>query len=281
MFQQVIDFRDESEALYGLLQPLKADQYLTQTQFKQWDFNDVIGHLHFWNRAADLSLADEAAFLALFEDVREAVMAEGLRPYERRWLAEHLDGSDTGPELLEAWRAFYLGMYERFGAADPRDRVQWAGPEMSVRSSITARQMETWAHGQAVYDSFGIERVDDDRIRNIVFLGVQTYGWAFSVRNIPKPGPMPYLRLSAPSGDVWEWGEENEDNMIEGSATAFCQAVTQVRHAADTDLQLHGDIAKQWMSIAQCFAGPQVDTPPPGSRYVQRPLLSLYSVPLL
>ena len=38
---------------------------------------------------------------------------------------------------------------------------------MSARSSISARLMETWAHGQAVYDRLGVVRVDTDRIRNI------------------------------------------------------------------------------------------------------------------
>ena len=55
----------------------------------------------------------------------------------------------------------------KFAAADPKARVKWAGPDMSIRSSITARQMETWAHAQEVFDILGLERVESDRIRNI------------------------------------------------------------------------------------------------------------------
>ena len=84
-----------------------------------------------------------------------------------------------GRELLEEWHTFVLEMSQRFGAADPLKRVKWAGPDMSVRSSITARLMETWAHGLAIYDALGVERVDSDRIRNIVVLGVNTFGWTF------------------------------------------------------------------------------------------------------
>ena len=43
---------------------------------------------------------------------------------------------------------------------------------MSVRSSISARLMETWAHGQEVYDVLGVLRVNSDRIRNIAHLGI-------------------------------------------------------------------------------------------------------------
>ena len=50
---------------------------------------------------------------------------------------------------------------------------------MSARSSITARQMETWALGQEVFDVLGLERVNTDRVRNIAYLGVSTSGWTF------------------------------------------------------------------------------------------------------
>jgi len=56
-------------------------------------------------------------------------------------------------------------------------------------------------------------------------------------------------------------------NRIEGPATAFCQVVTQTRNVADTDLEVEGDTAKRWKSIAQCFAGPPEQAPLPGTRF--------------
>jgi uncharacterized protein (TIGR03084 family) len=266
MFQQVIDFRDESEALYQLMRPLDAEAFGTVTQFKQWTFNDILGHLLLWNHAADLSLSDEVAFQAFIGDVFQHVASGSLRSFEKQWL-EGL----CGQGLLEQWHGFVLEMSQRFGAADPLKRVKWAGPDMSVRSSITARLMETWAHGLAIYDALGVERVDSDRIRNIVVLGVNTFGWTFKNRRLEVPMRMPYLRLTAPSGETWEWGEPNETERIEGSATEFCQVVTQTRNAADTALRVTGDSASEWMHIAQCFAGPPEQPPAPGTRFVQRP----------
>lgn len=265
MFQQVIDFRDESEALYRLMQPLPPGAFATRTQFKQWTFDDVVGHLHLWNRAADLSLTDEAAFQSFMGEVLQAVASGGLRGFEKRWLA-----GLCGPELLEQYRAFVLEMSERFGAADPQARVKWAGPDMSIRSSITARLMETWAHGLAVYDALGVERVDTDRIRNIAVLGVNTFGWSFKNRGLEVPPEMPGLRLTAPSGAIWEWGGDRPGERIEGEAAEFCQVITQTRNVADTGLRVTGAVARQWMSIAQCFAGPPEQPPAPGSRFVQR-----------
>jgi uncharacterized protein (TIGR03083 family) len=144
-----------------LLSTLKAEQYLTQTQFKQWDFNDVIGHLYFWNCAVLASLVDESAFRAMVENIGEAVERDGLRACENRWIENHHGKLLEGPDLLQAWRTQYYQVYEQFDAADPKARLPWVGPDMSVRSSITARQMETWAHGQAIYDAFGIRRQHD------------------------------------------------------------------------------------------------------------------------
>ena len=158
-------------------------------------------------------------------------------------------------------------MSERFYNANPKARVPWAGPDMSVRSSITARVMETWAHGQEVFDLLGVVRNNTDRIKNVVVLGLNTFLWAFSLHGLDAPDSMPYLRLMAPSGEQWEWGDVSTDNLIEGSAEEFCQVVTQVRNIRDTRLNVIGDTANQWMAIAQCFVGPPEQPPAVGTRF--------------
>ncbi len=263
MFQQPNDFRDESEALYQLLKPLEDSDFEKPSQFKRWTINDVIGHLHVWNRAADLSLGDAEAFSRFRDDLFAAIQAgSSITEFEKGWLDQC-----ANRERLEQWRGFYLEMSERFAVADPKLRVAWAGPDMSVRSSITARLMETWAHGQELYDLLGVERVDSDRIKNIAVLGVNTFGWTFINRGIEIPSDIPQVRLRAPSGETWVWNETNKDNLVEGSATEFCQVVTQVRSRADTNLRVVGEVAERWISIAQCFAGPPEDPPAPGTRF--------------
>ena len=58
MLQQAYDFCDESNAIYELLSNIDDDQFNKSTLFKGWTFNNVIGHLHVWNYAADISLKD-------------------------------------------------------------------------------------------------------------------------------------------------------------------------------------------------------------------------------
>jgi uncharacterized protein (TIGR03084 family) len=263
MFQQPIDFRDESDALYDLLKPLSDADFERKSQFKDWSIHDVISHLHAWNYAADLSLADPDKFAALRDGLIEDMGAgRSIREAEARWLDDSKNRA-----RVEQWRDFYREMTGRFENADPKQRVAWAGPDMSVRSSITARLMETWAHGQEVYDLLGARRVDTDRIKNIAVLGVNTFGWTFINRGLEIPADIPHVRLKAPSGEEWGWNEPSEDNYVAGDATQFCQVVTQVRGLGDTQLEVVGDSATLWMSIAQCFAGPPEDPPATGSRF--------------
>jgi len=181
-------------------------------------------------------------------------------------------GDLQGQKLVKLWHDNFIEMAERYGKTDPRKRVKWAGPDMTARSKITARLMETWAHGQAIYDQLGLVRKNTDTIQNVVQIGVSTYKWTYNVRSTSPPGPMPHLRLTAPSGALWKYGEEGQSNYIEGLAEEFCQVVTQCRNIADTSLKVVGPVAQDWMSKAQCFAGMEHPPPPPGVRKIMAKL---------
>ena len=262
MLDQAEDFRAESRGLHALLDGVADDRFRTQTQFKGWTIDTVIQHLHFFNIAAELALVDEPALLALFAELKAAREAgETTIAYTDRYLK-----GLRGRPLLDAWIATSERVADLFAPADPKARLKWAGPDMSARSFITARLMETWAHGQEVYDILGAEREERDYIRNIAMLGVNTFGWTFANRKEPVPEAKPYVRLTAPSGEIWEWNEPSEVERIEGPAVGFCQVVAQTRNIADVDLKVTGPAATAWMTKAQCFAGPPNDPPASGAR---------------
>ncbi|MEM7303118.1 MAG: TIGR03084 family metal-binding protein [Pseudomonadota bacterium] len=262
--QQARDFLDESRSLDAIVGDLSDSDLQTVTQFNSWTIDDVLGHLHMFNVAADVSLTDPGTLGDFLKPVFEAIgSGKSLIDAQNLWL----DGL-SGEKLRDDWRAGYEKTAAAFATADPKQRVEWAGPSMSARSSITARQMETWAHGQEVFDILGHKRVDEDRIKNIAHLGVNTFGWTFVNRGESVPEPAPHVVLTGPSGAVWTFNEEQSDNKVSGSATEFCQVVTQARNVADTGIVTVGDTATRWMAIAQCFAGLPVEPPAPGSRHV-------------
>ena len=128
--------------------------------------------------------------------------------------------------------------------------------------------METWAHGQDVFDVVRKRRQPSDRLKHVAHIGATTFGWTSVHRKLPVPEPAPYVELTASSGETWTRNNLSSENYVRGSAEDFCLLVTQRRNIADTGLQYAGDAAQQWMSIAQCFAGPPADGPAPGVRVV-------------
>ena len=267
MIAEAKDFAAECDALHALLSPLSDADFERTTQFKDWTINDVMAHLHSGDVNAAMTLLDPPGFEAAkahrlaARDVGESMLA-----YQRNAI-----GNLEGQALLASWRASAAETSDAYAKAEPKQRVKWAGPDMSARSSITARLMETWAHAQAIYDVLGVERQDGDRIRAIAHLGAITFNWTFANRGEKPPGPPPHIRLTAPSGDIWEWNADQAPpgERIEGSAVAFAQVAAQTRNFADVDLTATGPTANAWMTKAQCFAGPPNDPPPPGARFKQ------------
>jgi uncharacterized protein (TIGR03084 family) len=265
--QVVADLRAEGEELHRLLGTLREADWSRATRFKRWTIADVVAHLYFGDYLGITSHRDADEFRAFMASVQHSGLT--LADFTRQWL----DGL-SGPPLLAKWYDQFGAMCALFAASDPGLRLAWAGPSMGIRMFATARLMETWAHGWAIYDLLGVSRTHTDRIRHIATLGARTYGWTFANRGLPEPGPAPWLVLEAPSGARWEWHEPQPDNRITGSAVEFCQVVTQVRNIADTGLEVVGGPARAWMAIAQCFAGPPEAPPAPGTRRCDAPPVS-------
>ncbi|MEM9331432.1 MAG: TIGR03084 family metal-binding protein [Pseudomonadota bacterium] len=257
--QQATDFLEESEVLFSLLENLRDADFKRVTQFKNWTINDILVHLHFWNLGADMALGDPDSFTTLFEALYDALIAGKLRDHENAKIAER------GKTLLKIWIEYTRDMGTRWQMVDPKTRVKWAGPDMSARTSMSARQMEVWAHGQAIFDILGEERREADRLKNITMLGVNAFGWSHKVHGLEIPEHMPHVQLTSPSGEIWQFGD-GKDKVI-GTAAEFCQVVTQTRNVADTGLKVSGSAAETWMTYAQCFAGPPEKPPAPGMRY--------------
>ena len=266
MIKQATDFREECNALYKILDSLSDRDFSIATTFKNYTIRDVLAHLYLFDYAAELSLIDPKSFQSFANElIKKIIQGVSMITIADEWLK-----GMNNSTLLKNWKNLYLKLSGLYLSENPKTRIPWFGVEMSALSIITSRLMETWAHGQEVYDILEIDRIHNDSIKNIAVLGVNTFGWTFKNRNLDIPEEIPYLQLTAPSGEIWEWNECSTTNSIKGSAVQFCQVVTQVRNIADTQLNVVGKPAKMWMSIAQCFAGPAEDPPEPGVRIVTR-----------
>jgi len=124
--------------------------------------------------------------------------------------------------------------------------------------------METWAHGQDIVDTLGVQRQATERLQHVAHIGVRARPFSYMVRGLTPPAEEVRVELRSPAGTVWTWGATGATNTIIGEAIDFCLVVTQRRHVTDTRLRLGGPLAQEWMHLAQAFAGPPGQGRQPG-----------------
>ena len=243
------DLLAESAALRQVLAGLAAADWGLATPAAGWTVTDQVTHLAYFDDAARRSVTEPEQFTAEAEQIA-ATGADFIDQVAARY-------RDTPPADVLAWfEQARARLTEAYRQADPSARLPWYGPPMSLASSVTARLMETWAHGQDVLDTMGIARVPTARMRHVADLGIRALRYAYTVNGLPVPAEPIRVELAGPDDARWDWGPADAANRVSGTALDFCLLVTQRRHRDDTALEVTGAVARQWMGIAQAFAGP-------------------------
>lgn len=252
------DLAAEGDDLVALLdERLRADPAASQapTPAEGWTIADQLAHLAYFDGVLLLAMGDPTEFRV----VRDRTIARGGDVAE---LAMERHRELGGVELLAWFREARGRLVRELTGADPRSRVPWFGPDMSLASAATARLMETWAHAQDVADALGVRRSPTARLRHVADLGVRTFAFSFAVRGLTAPDVPVRVELWGPHLEEWTWGPAGTADLVRGPAEEFCLVVTQRRHLADTSLEVEGVTARAWLSIAQAFAGGPTTTSP-------------------
>jgi uncharacterized protein (TIGR03084 family) len=242
------DLVAETEVVVAMLADLEDSAWDTPTPAPGWTIRDQVSHLAYFDEGALLALKDpdqfklDATALLVYGDSFPDEIAKRYR--------------DVAPEKLLAWfKAARAGLIASFAGVEGRHRLAWYGPDMSAASSLTARLMETWAHGVDIADALGIAIVGSKRLRHIAHLGYSTRRFSYTLRNRQASEVPLRVELLAPDGSTWNFGPEGASEVVSASALEFCLIVTQRRNLADTQVQMTGPIASEWMLIAQAYAG--------------------------
>src|SRR5689334_10572809 len=157
------DLQAETAELEKLLAGLDDAEWETPTPAPGWAIRDQVSHLAYFDEAATTAALEPDRFRA----ERDAFIASGGAitediAQEKRALAI---------PALHAW--FRMARRELIAALttlDPSTRVPWYGPDMSIASSLTARIMETWAHGQDVADALGAARTPTRALKQVAHI---------------------------------------------------------------------------------------------------------------
>lgn len=249
------DLALEQADLDAIVSGLQDDEWDTPTPARPWTVRHQIAHLAFFDECAAQAAGEPETFassLSRITDLDQYVNGPARR-------ADALSPVD----VLTWWRTARADAMTAFARLDPSVRVPWYGPPMSPASFMSARLMETWAHGQDVVDGLGRTRDATDRLAHVAFLGYRARRNSYAARGLEMPAEDVLVELESPSGGTWTYGE-SKANRVAGPAEDFCLVVTQRRHPADTSLTVEGPLAREWMQIAQAFAGPPGEGRRPG-----------------
>jgi len=254
----------EHAALDENVKALSDSKWDMITPFDDWTIRQEICHIAYFDDKARLAATDPEGFQTDMMQILEGLTS--VDDFFTKTIKELMKRSPKA--LMDFWIDERTKMINAIEVLDPQDKIGWYGPPMTAESFVIARMMETWAHGQDIVDALKIKRIPTERLKHIAHLGVKTFGWSYKNRGRKKPGEKVCVELTSPSGETWRWNPEQTQNSITGSAEDFCLVVSQRRHIDDTRLIASGPIAREWMTIAQVFAGP-AETGPDAGQFKQ------------
>lgn len=207
------------------------------------------------HQIAHLAAADANVLIALrtpeaFDAVLKQAEASGSQYAD---LDAAAGAAEPRSVLLERWRAGRTAVAAELRDVPPDHEFPWYGSQLNAALMVPLRLMETWAHGQDVFDALGVPHPPTSRLRHVASLGVVGRELSFHVAQMPPPAEPFRIELTGPDGQTWVWGPEDAVQRVQGSAFDFCLRVTQRRLRAQTDLTAVGEDAQKWLDIARVF----------------------------
>lgn len=209
------DLEAEQLELVEVARGIGPDDWFRVTPAKGWDVRDTIAHLADTDELAidtctggARSLNAFAATLASAEDTTLWGVMRGRR--------------QSGAGVRGWWERTQAREREVLAGLDAAMRVPW-GLGMRPPSFVTARLMETWAHGLDVRAALDVPSRDTTRLRHIAWLAIRALPYAFSVAGRAPPSSALRVELESPGGERWEYGPVDAPDRVTGPAGEFCR----------------------------------------------------------
>lgn len=240
------DLTAEQRELQEVLRRVDADAWFRATPARGWDVRDTVSHLADTDEMAIATATDapgaineRAAVAASTEDVTYHGVLRGRRR--------------GGFEVLAWWEHTTAAERAMFETLDPNLRIPW-GIGMRTPSLVTARLMETWAHGLDVRAALGVVPQDSDRLAHVAWLATRALPYAYTFAGREPPTAPVRVELVLPSGAPWTFGPADAADRITGPAGEYCRVFAHRLKLADAHgLRAEGPAATSALAVARAF----------------------------
>lgn len=257
------DLEAESGSLRSMIGKAGPDALGLATPALGWTVAHQLAHLSWTDEMCTSAIASVVPSVAAPRDWESALAGAAAAPttFVDDGAAELAAADPT--ELMTRWDNGRAALIAALQATPTDLRIPWYGPPMKSTSMVTARIMETWAHGLDVAGALGVVPERTDRVRHVCHLGIATRPFVYAARGLSVPEAPVRVVLTAPSGATWSWGESDVVDEITGDAWEFAQVAVRRVHPDDTALAATPGLAREWLGIIQAFAGPPGADPQP------------------
>jgi uncharacterized protein (TIGR03084 family) len=242
------DLAAETAEVDRMVAEIDDRQWELDTPAPGWTIAHQIAHLSFVFTMAGTAASDPDGFKAMIAQVDDFDGAINAA------LAGYLP---TPPQdLLARWRTETSGAVEALAALPAGQIVPWLVRPLPATILACAGIMELFGHGQDIADALQIRREYTDRIKHLAGFAALTWDFGYQARGLTPPDVQFRYELTAPSGELWEFGPADSTQKITGPAVDFCLLVTRRRHRDDLAITATGAHADHWLDIAQAYRGP-------------------------
>lgn len=253
----IADLSAEVEEVDALVSGIDPADWQLPTPAPGWTVANQVAHLAFVFHLAGTAATDPVRFAALMEGAATAGFTAAVNAA--------LDGYPDDPEeLLGRWRTERETAIKALATVPGDQLVPWMVRPLPPAVLCCAGMMETFAHGQDIADALGVTRRRTDRLWHIAWFATLTWDFGYQSRGLTPPDVQFRYELTAPSGELWEFGPADAEQRITGPAEDFCLLVTRRRHRDDLAVRAVGPDAEAWLDIAQAYRGPSGDGRRPG-----------------
>src|SRR5437764_265410 len=101
--------------------------------------------------------------------------------------------------LLEQWRTGRSEVAAALRDIPLGQGFPWYGSQLTAALMVLLRLMETWAHGQDVFDTLGVSHRPTGRLRHVASLGVVGRELSFYAAQLPVPAEPFRVELTVPA----------------------------------------------------------------------------------